>query len=280
MPDSTNQQPVTYWDYIKLDQLLSLQHVHTDAHDELQFIIVHQTFELWFHLAIYELRGALNALNNGNTTLGVDLLKRVATILRTSLNGFDPLMTMSQQGYAEFRDALHPASGFQSSQFRIIEILLGIERTTSEEEEGKERFYWENAVQAGATFTMFMKRYHEQLLGDYEEAKEKNLRRVMLRLTEKATGATGEQAYRELFAQRESHEDLASLAETALDLQQAVLDFRRSHHKVTVFTIGAHAAGTSDSHGNPAPSCAAYLTSVIRERSTIFPELDAALATT
>ena len=62
-------------------------------------------------------------------------------------------------------NALHPASGFQSSQFRVIEILMGIERVTSAEEEEKERFYWENAVQAGVTFTHFMTKYHDELAG-------------------------------------------------------------------------------------------------------------------
>jgi tryptophan 2,3-dioxygenase len=276
MSDQPSSKPLTYWDYIRLDELLSLQKPLTSAHDEMQFIMVHQTFELWFNLAINELRGALAALSGNDMQLGANLLKRVAVILRTALHGFEPLMTMSQQGYAEFRDALHPASGFQSSQFRVLEILLGIERVMSKEEEKQERFYWEGAVQAGETFNNFMKKYHAQLVQDYEEAKEKNLRRVMLRLTEEATGKQGVEAYRHLFAHRTDFPLLVTLAETARDLQQAVMDFRLSHHKVTIFTIGAHAAGTSDSHKDPAPSCAAYLLGVIRDHSMIFPELEAA----
>lgn len=268
---------LTYWDYIKLDELLSLQQPRTTAHDEMQFIMVHQTFELWFRLAINELRGALDALSRNDLQHGAHLLKRVAVILRTSLHGFDPLMTMTMQGYSEFRDALHPASGFQSSQFRIIEILLGIERVTTDEEAKEEKFYWESAIQAGETFSNFMNKYHAELMESYADAKEKNLRRAMLRLTETATGETGADAYRALFADRDRHPLLLSLAESARDLQQAVLDFRLSHHKVTVFTIGAHAPGTSDSHRDPVPSCAAYLADVIRNRSEIFPELEAAI---
>jgi tryptophan 2,3-dioxygenase len=280
MSDQTaGARALTYWDYIKLDELLSLQQPHTTAHDEVQFIVVHQTFELWFSLAIHELRGALDALSRNDLQLGAHLLKRVATILRTSLHGFEPLMTMTMQGYAEFRDALHPASGFQSSQFRIIEILLGIERVASKTEERQEKFYWEAAVQTGETFVNFMEKYHTQLLADYESAKEKNLRRAMLRLTEEATGRQGADAYRALFEKRDEHPLLASLAESARDLQLAVMDFRLSHHKVTVFTIGAHATGTSDSHTDPVPSCAAYLANVIREHSEIFPELEEAITT-
>lgn len=276
MAEHDSPKPLTYWDYIATDELLALQRPHTDAHDEMQFIIVHQTFELWFKLAIYELRGAIAALENNDLQRGANLLKRVAVILRTSLNGFDPLMTMSQQGYAEFRDALHPASGFQSSQFRIIEILLGIERVTSEEDRERERFYWESAVQAGNTFTNFMDKYANDLTRSYEDVRNRNLRRMMLRVTEEGTGHTGAEAYRYLLQHRDDYPVLMALAEGARDLQQAVLDFRLNHHKVTIFTVGEHAAGTSDAHKPSHPSCAAYLLGVIRDRSTIFPEMEEA----
>ncbi len=272
--EASSLPPLTYWDYIKLDDLLSLQAPRTQAHDELMFIMVHQTFELWFRLAINELRGAIGALESGNVQYGVDLLRRVGVILRTAHKGFDPLMTMSQQGYAEFRDALHPASGFQSSQFRIIEILLGIQRVSGGEEARNEKFYWENAVQAGSTFNNFVDRYYEELTRDYESAKEHNLRNVMLRLTEEATGLTGADAYRHLLSHRTEYAALVVLAEAGRDLEQALLDFRLNHHKVTVFTIGEHAAGTSDAHRPKHSSCAVYLLDVIKDHSTIFPELE------
>jgi tryptophan 2,3-dioxygenase len=271
-----NPKPLTYWDYIRLDELLSLQHPRTTAHDELQFIMVHQTFELWFKLAINELRGALAALEANEIARGTALLKRVGVILRTALHGFDPLMTMTQQGYMEFRDDLHPASGFQSSQFRVLEILLGIERVSSQEEKEEEKFYWQGALQAGETYNNFIARYHEELVQNYEDAKENNLRRAMLRLTEQGTGSSGVDAYRKLFADRDRHPELMELAAAGRDLQQAVMDFRLSHHKVTRFTIGSHTAGTSDSHAAKHPSCAAYLLDVVREHSTIFPELESA----
>ncbi len=266
-----NKKSVTYWEYVQLDDLLSLQHPHTEAHDELQFIMVHQTFELWFKLAINELRVAIARLEEGELVSGVNLLKRVASILRTAVKGFDPLVTMSMQGYAEFRDALTPASGFQSVQFRILELLLGFE---PEGEEGKKKFYWEDAVQAGETFHAFMGKYQDQLLQEYQSLRGKTLRTVMLRLTEEATGKDGAAAYDDLLKRRNELPEYASLAETARDLQQALLDFRLGHHKVTVFSIGAHAAGTSDSHAAEHPSCAEYLLGVIRDRSVIFPELE------
>lgn len=262
---------VTYWDYVRLDDLLSLQQPHTEAHDELQFIMVHQTFEIWFKLAINELRAAIEHLRAGELAGGNNLLKRVATILRTAVKGFDPLVTMSMQGYAEFRDALVPASGFQSMQFRVIEMLMGME---PEGEGETKKFYWEGAVQAGETFHQFMGKYQDELLGQFRELEGETLRRVMLRMTEKVTGKKGADAYEELLRRRNSFPEYVALAETARDLQQAMLDFRLGHHKVTVFTIGKHAAGTSDSHAADHPSCAEYLLGVIRDRSVIFPELE------
>lgn len=266
-----SKAPVTYWEYIGTDELFNLQRPLTGAHDEMQFIIVHQTFELWFKLAIYELHGVIAALESGDSRSAAALMHRVATILRTSLNGFDPLMTMSQEGYAEFRDALAPASGFQSFQFRVIELLLGIEPVN--DELGHERFYWETAVQAGTTFTMFMEKYHEELRRIRAEQGARTVRRTMTRAVEEATGERGHDAFRRVGEEREKFTALADLIDGARDIEAAMLEFRRSHRKVTVFTVGANAIGTSDSHGNPAPSCAAYLQGVIRERAIIFPEM-------
>lgn len=268
--NGSEKKGVSYWEYVQLDELLSLQHPHTDAHDELQFVMVHQTFELWFKLAIYELRGAISRLETGELVQGINLLKRVSSILRSAVKGFDPLVTMSMQGYAEFRDALVPASGFQSVQFRLIELLLGFEP----EGEKEKKFYWEHAVQTGETYHAFMGKYQDTLLKEYAALRGKTLRKVMLRLTEEATGKKGAEAYEDLLRRRNELPEYAALAEAGRDLQTALLDFRLGHHKVTVFTIGKDAAGTSDSHAEGHPSCAEYLLGVIRDRSVIFPELE------
>jgi len=273
---NSNNPPVTYWEYVGTDALLDLQRPLTEAHDEMQFIVVHQAFELWFKLAIYELRGAVAALEGGDHARAAHLLHRVATILRTSLHGFDPLMTMKQEGYAEFRDALAPASGFQSFQFRVMELLLGVEPVS--DELGHERFYWETAVQAGITFTMFMEKYHAELLRIRAEQGGRTVRRMMSQAVEAATGAQGADAFRRISEDRESFPALARLVDAARDIEAAMLEFRKSHRRVTVFTVGANATGTSDSHGDPAPSCAAYLQGVIRERAVIFPEMHEAEA--
>ena len=268
----SEEHGVRYWEYIGLDDLLSLQHPKTDAHDEMQFIMVHQAFEIWFRLAIYELREVIARLEKGDLAGGQTLMHRVGVILRSAVKGFDPLVTMSMQGYAAFRDALTPASGFQSVQFRVIELLLGIEP------DEEDRFYWEHAVQAGETYHAFMGKYQEGLRDELVALKGRTLRRIMLRLVEESTDLVGAESYREVHRRRNDFPDHYALAESARDLQQAVIDFRLGHHKVTVFSIGAHAAGTSDSHAADHPSCAQYLLNVIRDRATIFPELEEALS--
>jgi tryptophan 2,3-dioxygenase len=127
----------TYWDYLKLDQLLHLQNgLDQDESqllpDELHFIIVHQIFELWFKLVLGELRLVRDALVSPDPPEvpipGV--LRRLDRITRTLNAGaqqWQVMETISPQEFLAFRDKLFPASGFQSFQFPEIEILLGLE---------------------------------------------------------------------------------------------------------------------------------------------------------
>ncbi|MEO1173174.1 MAG: tryptophan 2,3-dioxygenase family protein [Myxococcota bacterium] len=115
-----------YSSYLKIEELLELQHTVTDAHDELQFIIVHQSFELWFKLALYELESARAAIQANEVRRAVHLLKRVEAIFRNMLPSFDVLETMRPSDFLQFREALKPASGLQSFQFREVEFLCGL----------------------------------------------------------------------------------------------------------------------------------------------------------
>ncbi|MDR5708610.1 MAG: tryptophan 2,3-dioxygenase family protein [Armatimonadota bacterium] len=117
---------LTYGSYIRTDDLLSLQTRLSHAHDELQFIIVHQVFELWFKLLLFELESVREALDQGELRGAVRLLRRVAEICRVMTGGFDVLETMRPWDFLEFRSHLRPASGFQSRQFREVEFLSGL----------------------------------------------------------------------------------------------------------------------------------------------------------
>jgi tryptophan 2,3-dioxygenase len=130
---------ITYWDYLKIHDLLSLQSgLEGDGQqaspDELHFIIVHQVFELWFKLILSEVRRARDQL------VGVSApsyampavlasLSRVNRTLAAAVGHWDVMETMSPQDFLLFRDKLFPASGFQSFQFPEIEIVLGLEET-------------------------------------------------------------------------------------------------------------------------------------------------------
>ena len=116
-----------YATYLLIDDLLALQRPLTpDAHDELLFIVVHQSYELWFKLILHELTRARDELMGSRPQAAAPRLRRVVEIERLLLKHLDVLETMGPDGFLEFRDPLAPASGFQSVQFRRIEWLSGL----------------------------------------------------------------------------------------------------------------------------------------------------------
>ncbi len=116
---------MSYSDYLRLDLILDAQKPWTDTHDEMLFIIQHQTSELWMRLAIHELTAARNCLLAGQTRHAFKMLARVARIFEQLNNAWDVLRTMTPSEYTAFRDALGQSSGFQSYQYRLIEFMLG-----------------------------------------------------------------------------------------------------------------------------------------------------------
>ena len=119
---------LTYNSYLKVPELISLQHLlSTPPHpDELQFIIVHQTYELWFKLVLAELERARDAMLSGRLEDADWSLRRVHAVEQVLVPQIHVLETMSPIAFLEFREHLRPASGFQSVQFREIEILSGL----------------------------------------------------------------------------------------------------------------------------------------------------------
>ncbi len=119
-----------YASYLLIDDLLGLQRPLTpDAHDEMLFIVVHQSYELWFKLIMHELTRARDELLAGRAHAAVPRLSRTVAIERLLLDHLDVLETMGPEGFLEFRDPLEPASGFQSVQFRQIEWISGLHDT-------------------------------------------------------------------------------------------------------------------------------------------------------
>jgi tryptophan 2,3-dioxygenase len=116
---------MSYSDYLGLDRVLTAQHPLSAAHDEMLFIVQHQTSELWMRLAIHELTHARSAIADDRLQPAFKMLTRVARILEQLNGAWDVLRTMTPSEYTEFRDDLGQSSGFQSYQYRQIEFILG-----------------------------------------------------------------------------------------------------------------------------------------------------------
>ena len=118
---------LTYTSYLKVDELLQLQKPLSDGpeHDELLFIIIHQTYELWFKQIMHEMVAAKKSLEAGDTYRTLSLLGRIRTIMKTCVSQIDILETMTPLQFNSFRGRLSASSGFQSAQFRELEAHLG-----------------------------------------------------------------------------------------------------------------------------------------------------------
>lgn len=116
---------MSYGDYLGLEALLETQRPLSDAHDEMLFIIQHQTSELWMKLALHELTAARDALIAREMAQMFKMLSRVSRIFEQLNSAWDVLRTMTPADYTRFRAALGPSSGFQSAQYRMIEFMLG-----------------------------------------------------------------------------------------------------------------------------------------------------------
>ncbi|MDB5985007.1 MAG: tryptophan 2,3-dioxygenase [Nevskia sp.] len=124
----SDPKAVTYASYLQLDQLLNLQQPQSEEHDELLFIVIHQVYELWFKQELHELYAVRTALLDDDAPRALAALKRVLTILKTLVAQIDVLETMTPLSFSAFRQRLQASSGFQSHQFRAIELLLGHKR--------------------------------------------------------------------------------------------------------------------------------------------------------
>ncbi len=129
---------VYYSEYLQLDKILNAQQLESDkaaqhAHDEMLFIVIHQSYELWFKQLLYEVGSVIDIMSQPNISdNSPDLyavnhrLKRCVTILNVLVHKIDILETMTPLDFLDFRNMLRPASGFQSIQFKLLEAQLGL----------------------------------------------------------------------------------------------------------------------------------------------------------
>ena len=228
-----------YGSYLELETLLSAQHRRTDAHDELLFITVHQVYELWFKLLLFELEAARDAMLEGDIAMARHVFRRVRSIERLLVEQVDVLETMTPQDFMVFRSELEPASGFQSVQFREIEFLSGL----------KDPRYLERVHTTEDERARLQRRLEEPSLWD-----------AYLSLLER----WGNPALTEVLLDRGSYGPLFELSEDLLDHDQAFAIWRVRHVTMVERQIGGR-PGTGGSTG------AAYLRSTVDRR--FFPEL-------
>ncbi len=128
LPPPTDEPQLTYGGYLKVGELISLQHLLSDPpqHDEMLFIVIHQVYELWFKELLHELDAIIARLDADEPLAAHRLVRRCIEIEQVLVNQIAVLETMMPTDFLEFRDHLMPASGFQSFQFRELEYVSGL----------------------------------------------------------------------------------------------------------------------------------------------------------
>ena len=119
------KQDMSYGQYLELDSILSSQNLRSGKHDEMLFIIIHQTSELGMKLSVHELTAAMKFVAEDNLGAAMKMIARIARIQEQMTQSWNVLATMTPKDYLSFRDSLGQSSGFQSYQYRMIEFALG-----------------------------------------------------------------------------------------------------------------------------------------------------------
>ena len=257
----TEASTMTYGQYLGLDPLLSAQHPISDHHDEMLFIVIHQTKELWLKQMIHELRLALELVRRDKLIEVHKNLSRVSRIQSVMTQSWDILATMTPTDYLTFRGVLGTSSGFQSAQFRTVEYLLGLRegdhlRHQPEGSEGHRMLteviaqpsLWDeaNAALARAGFPVPAEELERDWTQPYQPSE------------------AVEAAWTEVYRNVDRHWPFYQLAEKLMDIDDSLATWRHKH-VVTVERIIGFKRGTGGTPGVP------YLQSTLSKRA--FPEL-------
>jgi tryptophan 2,3-dioxygenase len=241
---------MTYADYLKLDQLLSAQQPLSNLHDEMLFIVIHQTKELWMKEMLHELRMAVDLLQADRFAEAYKAMARIGRIQAVMTLSWDVLSTLTPVDYLKFRDVLGTSSGFQSVQFREIEFRLGLKEpnfVNHYDEGSPERARLEKALSEPSL----------------REASHDALARAGFDLGDRSVEAIA-RAWLEVYRDAERWFDLYELAEKLVDIDDALAGWRHKH-VLTVERIIGNKQGTGGSAGAP------YLRATLDKR--VFPEL-------
>ena len=236
--------PLDYGTYLRLDELLALQSPRSDGpeHDEMLFIVIHQTYELWFKQMLHELDRAQSLFSKGDVARVRHTLKRTLTILKVLVDQIDILETMTPLEFLSFRDRLESGSGFQSFQFRALEFMLGIKRRNAVDhylEGSPARRALEERFARPTIWDAFL---HHLAASGYAVPKsqlERDVREPVMPSPEL------QQLLIEIYRK---DIDARELCERLVDLDEGVQEWRYRHVKMVERTIGAK-MGTGGSAG-------------------------------
>jgi tryptophan 2,3-dioxygenase len=252
-----------YKAYLRLDRLLSAQQPLSDPphHDELLFIVQHQTAELWFKLVIHELSGAIAALRRDEAQPCYKILARVSNIQSQLMSQWSVLATLTPSEYVQFRHVLGPASGIQSYQNRIIEFMLGNKdagmlAVFAHDPEAQARV--KAALDAPSLYDEYLRFLARSGPGIPREVLERDVR--LPHTPHPAIVATLKRVYEA----PQLYWDAYELAEKLIDVDEAYALWRYRHLKVVSRIIG-------DKRGTGGTAGVAYLQSLVGR--VLFPEL-------
>jgi tryptophan 2,3-dioxygenase len=238
--------PLTYANYLDLEKLLTLQRPRSSPpeHDEMLFIIIHQTYELWFKQLLHEFEKINRDFSDSHLFGAIHSFKRTRTIMKTLVGQLDILETMTPSSFSSFRDRLETASGFQSVQFRELEFLLGYKRESAlahvrPDFPGAERLQ----IRLGERtvidhFYDFLKQRGGKIPDDL---KKRDLSRP---------NEPNAEVQREILELYHQSPECSILFELMLDFDEGLQEWRYRHIKLVERTIGAK-YGTGGSPGVP-----------------------------
>ncbi len=252
---------MSYGDYLSLDRILSAQHPLSPDHNEMLFIVQHQTSELWMKLALYELRAALDCVKRDALPPAFKMLARVSRILEQLVQAWNVLATLTPSEYTAMRPYLGASSGFQSYQYRQIEFLLG-NKNVQMLKPHEHRPDVLGQVRAALEAPSFYDEVVRLLARRGFAIDPARLERDWTQPT--AHDATVEAAWLEVYRNPSQHWELYEMAEELVDLEDAFRQWR-FRHVTTVERIIGFKQGTGGTSGAP------YLRKMLDV--VLFPEL-------
>ncbi|MGF6599460.1 tryptophan 2,3-dioxygenase [Paraburkholderia sp. GAS448] len=254
-------ESMSYGDYLSLGSILSAQHPLSPDHNEMLFIIQHQTSELWMKLGLYELRAALAAVCRDDLPPAFKMLARLSRILEQLVQAWSVLATMTPSEYTAMRPYLGASSGFQSYQYRQLEFLLG-----NKNEQMLKPHAHRPDVLAEVRATLEAPSFYDEVI---RLLARRGFAIAPERLNRDWTGPTQhdasvEAAWLEVYRNPSQHWELYEMAEELVDLEDAFRQWR-FRHVTTVERIIGFKQGTGGTSGAP------YLRKMLDV--VLFPEL-------